>query len=194
MQPWIAVLVWGLNVLALSLPLAIFEILLEKQNGWGSALNPNGWGRRLFAGTIVSDLCEKSHLTVYHLFVFVVVMPSILFGELWIVERFAIGHPAYSHALGSSGAYLVMQIGQVKLMPLFYLIAAWFSLLGVEDILWFALNWYHPTSWTDLLSGRIHWHTRWVSLGSIKLPRFYVTTQLAAAVLLTGSLLAARWL
>jgi hypothetical protein len=193
MQVWMVVLAWFLNVLVLSLALAIFEILIEKQNGWASAANPNGWGRKLFGGSILSRVCEKHYLTVYHVFVFAVVVPMILWGELLLVESFGIGHPVFSRLFASSQAYWVMRVDGVALIPLLFLTAAWFSILVVEDALWFLLNWYYPTSMEDLLSGNIWWHTRWLTLGSIKLPRFYVTTPVVAVAFLVASL-APPWL
>jgi hypothetical protein len=188
MQPWIVVLAWGVNVLVLSLALAIFEILIEKQNGWASASSPSGWGRKVFRDSIVSRICEKPYLTVYHLFVFVLVLPTILFGELLLAESQGIGHPVYSRLFAASGPYWVMRVGEVTLIPLLFLTAAWFLILAVEDILWFVFNWYYPKSMEDLLSGNIWWHTRWLTLGPIKLPRFYLTTPLLAVAFLTASL------
>jgi hypothetical protein len=187
MQVWIVLLAWFLNVLVLSLLLAIFEILIERQNGWASKANPKGWGRKLFSGSLLSRVCEKHYLTVYHVFVFAVVIPLMLWGELWLVESFDIGHPVFGRLFVSSQANLVMRVGGVALIPLLFLLAAWFFILVVEDALWFLLNWYYPKSMEDLLSGNIWWHTRWLTLGSIKLPRFYVTTPLVAAVFLVAS-------
>ena len=188
MQRWIIVLAWCINVLVLSLALAIFEILIERQNGWASAANPGGWGRKLFAESIISRICEKPYLTVYHLFVFVIVVPAILFGEFLFVESSGIGRPVYGRLLDAPKWYVVVQMGGVTITPILFLLAAWFSILVVEDLLWFVLNWYYPTSMQDLLSGNIWWHTQWVSMGRIKLPRFYVTTPLVAVALLALSL------
>jgi hypothetical protein len=188
MQPWIVVLAWCLNVLVLSLALAIFEILFEKENGWASATNPKGAGRELFRGSIVAEICEKPYLTAYHLFVFSVIIPLILGGELLLVEALGIGHPVFSRLFVSPVAYLVMQVGGVKLIPLLFLTAAWFCILVVEDLLWFLLNWHYPKSMEDLFAGKIWWHTRWLTLGSIKLPRFYLTISAVAVFLLTASL------
>jgi hypothetical protein len=193
MQVWTVVLAWLLNVLGLSLALAIFEILIERQNGWASAANPKGWGRKLFGGSILSRVCEKPYLTVYHLVVFAVVVPLILWGELLLVESFGIGHPVFGPLFVSSQANLVMRVEGVALIPLLFLTAAWFSILVVEDALWFLLNWYYPKSMEDLLAGNIWWHTHWLTLGPIKLPRFYVTTPLVAVAFLVASL-APLWL
>jgi len=60
-------------------------------------------------------------------------------------------------------------------------------LLGAEDFLWFALNWFYPGSLKDLLSGNVWWHSRWVSLGATKLPRFYLSLPLLSALFLFAS-------
>lgn len=188
MQPWIVVLAWCVNVLFLSLALALFEIFFEKENGWASAANPRGAGRKLFHGSLISDICEKPYLTAYHLFVFVLVLPLVLTGELWLVAAAGTGHSTLGSLFSSPASYLVMKIGGVAFVPILFFVAAWFSIFVVEDLLWFLLNWHYPRSMEDLLSGRIWWHTRWLSLGSIKLPRFYVTTSLVAVFFLAASL------
>jgi hypothetical protein len=188
MHIWSAVFLWITDITALSLVLAIFEILIEHQYGWGGRLNPSGWGRKLFAETIVSEVCEKSYLTVYHVFTFAVVLPSLLFVQLLAAVHTGMLHPAYGSLFGAFHGGLLMEIGDVPFLPFLFLASIWFAILVVEDALWFALNWYYPRSWQDLLQGKIWWHTRWVSLGNIKLPRFYVTTPVVAVVLLALSL------
>jgi len=181
MQLWTVLLAWCLNVLLLSLALALSEIFLEKEKGWASGANPKVAGRKLFRGSVLSDLCEKPYLTAYHLFVFGMIVPLILAGELWLVGAAAIEHPSLAN-------HLVMKIGGVAFVPILFLIAAWFCIFVVEDLLWFLLNWHYPRSMRDLLSGKIWWHTRWLTLGAIKLPRFYLTTALIAAAFLAASL------
>jgi len=188
MQQWIVIFAWCGNVLVVSLALAIFEIVLERHNGWGSGLNPSGWGRKLFGESIISQICEKPYFTVYHLFTFLFIVPVLLVGELLLVNSLEIGHPVYSYLFLGSKPHFVMQVGEVRLIPLLFLTAGWLSILVVEDVLWFALNWHYPKSWAELLSGNIWWHTRWLNFGSIKLPRFYVTTQLLASAFLMASL------
>src|SRR6266853_5679734 len=117
MQSWIVVLAWCLNVLILSLALALFEILLKKESGGASACNPKGAGRKLFGGSIVSKICEKPYLTAYHLFVFLLILPLILGGELLLVETLGIGHPAFFNSLFAGSAHLVMQVGGVTFIP-----------------------------------------------------------------------------
>jgi hypothetical protein len=187
MQPWIVVLYWCINVLILSFALAIFEIVVEKENGWASGWNPRGAGRKLFSGSLVAEVCEKPYLTAYHLFVYVLIIPLILGGELLLMKSLGTGQPVFSRLTASPANHFVMNIGGVALIPILFLIAAWLSILVVEDLLWFLLNWYYPTSMSDLFSGKIWWHTRWLRLGPIKLPRFYVTTLIVAASLLGAS-------
>jgi hypothetical protein len=76
--------------------------------------------------------------------------------------------------------------GSIWFVPLLSSIAAWLAICTVEDFLWFALNWYYPTSLHDLLSGKIWWHTRWVEIGRIKLPRCYVSALLLSCAFLAA--------
>jgi len=177
MQTWIAVLMWMADVVVISLGLAVFEILIEQQHGWGGRLNPSGWGRRLFAGTFIAEICEKSYLTVYHVFMFAFVVPGILYAQVWMFTYLGFSRPAYGYLSAASRSGLFL-----------FLVSVWFSILVVEDALWFALNWYYPKSWEDLLQGRIWWHTRWITIGNIKLPRFYLTTPVVAVAFLILSL------
>ena len=43
---------WTADVTLLSSALAVFEIVLERDRGWGTALNERGWGRKLLAETL----------------------------------------------------------------------------------------------------------------------------------------------
>lgn len=188
MQVWPVVLVWFSNILVMSLVLATFEILLEKNNGWGSGLNSNGWGKRVFEGSAIARISEKPYFTVYHIFMFLLVVPTCLIVEYLAVKSLGIAHVAHSRVLGNSNLCLVMQIGNVRIVPLFYLVSVWFALVFVEDFLWFIMNWYYPNSLQELLSGKIWWHKRWISLGPIKLPRFYLSSLVLSIAFLGGSL------
>jgi len=192
MQTLPIILAWFLNVLVMSLGLALFEILLEKRNGWGSGLNPNGWGRKLLRGNIVARIGEKPYYTVYHVFVFFVVLPAVFLVEYLLVKSFGAGRMVYSIVFCTSSTSFVMQIGNVRFVALLYIIAAWFAILSVEDFLWFLMNWYYPGSFRDLLDGKIWWHRRWINLGPIKLPRFYLSSVVLAIVFLAASICLAR--
>jgi len=142
------------NVFALSFLLAVFEISLEKDNGWGTGLGPF-WGKKFFENGIVARVCEKHYLTRYHLVMFCFIVPLVLYGEYrWL-----------------------------KIAPLL-LVAAWLEIGVVEDFLWFLLNWHFPGSFRKLLAGGIWWHTAYLRVGPVKLPRFYFLSSLWAGACL----------
>lgn len=176
---------WSLNVLLVSSAIALFEINLEKDHGWASGLAQSGLGRRLWKDSVLARMIEKPYVTVYHLVLFGVIVPLILIGQysifrdLWITSR--------SEVI-DGGVLTAWQVGSLHFTPLLSGIAAWFAITTVEDFLWFALNWHYPSSLADLLAGRIWWHTRWVTIGKIKLPRFYVGTVVLSGVFLCGSI------
>src|SRR5579859_7540967 len=99
MQAYSFALAWLLNVLIMSFVLAVFEILMEKRCGWGSGLNPSGWGAKLLEGSILAHICEKPYFTAYHVFMFGVVIPAGLLAECVAVRLVGIGHAAYSTTL-----------------------------------------------------------------------------------------------
>jgi len=187
MKNWGLVVAWLANTLVLSLILAVFEIFLEKDKGWASGLNPSTWGRKLLKGSIIARLCEKPYITTYHIFVFLVVMPAIFLGEYLLLKKLGIGHPVSGNLLGASKPFLGMPLGELRFAPSLFLISVWLLLLGAEDFLWFALNWFYPGSLKDLLSGNVWWHSRWVSFGTTKLPRFYLSLPLLSALFLFAS-------
>ncbi len=158
---------WFTDLLLLSTVLALFEILLERDKGWASGLDEAFWGRHVLKGTLFVQLLEKSYLTVYHLVMFVGVVPLIFLIEYAFLRRFNLG------LLPSAPA-----------AALCVLCSVWFGLAVVEDFLWFVMNWYYPGSLRDLFSGRIWWHTRWVRIGSRKIPRFYITSLVMSLALL----------
>jgi hypothetical protein len=144
-----------INVSVISVLLAIFEVAIEKNHGWATGFG-KFWGKRYFEGGLVAKVCEKKYITRYHLTMFCLVLPCILYGEyLW-----------------------------VNTAPLI-LMASWIEIGVVEDFLWFVINWHFPGSLRKLLSGDIWWHLAYWKIGSIKLPRFYFfSTAWAVALLL----------
>ena len=147
--------VWFLaNVIALSFALAILEVFIEKQNGWATGFGPF-WGKKYFQDGWVAKLCEKHYLTRYHLMMFCLVVPLVLYGEhRWL-----------------------------KIAPL-TLIAAWIEIMVVEDFLWFAINWHFQGSLRKLFAGQIWWHTVYWKIGKVRLPRFYFLSSIWATVCL----------
>jgi hypothetical protein len=175
---------WLLNVALVSCAIALFEIVLEKDHGWASGLAQSGLARPLWQGSSLARLLEKPYVTVYHLLLFGAVVPLILAGQCWIIRALWITRAA---GVRDAGILTVWRMGSVRFVPLLSGIAAWLAIFALEDFLWFALNWHYPSSMYDLLSGRIWWHTRWITLGRIKLPRFYLPTLLLACIFLYGS-------
>ena len=155
MQPGVLLLTYLANVALLSLALALVEIVMEKGNGWGSGLNQRTWGRKLWQGSLIARLCEKQYVTLYHAVMFAMALPAVFITEYLVAVRIGVVQGSWLR-----GALFVA--------------ASWLLLCVLEDALWFALNWYYPGSWRDLIAGRIWWHTRWWRFGRIHLPGFYV--------------------
>lgn len=150
---------WVADVTVLSAILAVVEIVLERGQGWATSLGEGGLGTRLLAGSPVVRWIDKPYLTAYHLLVFGALLPTVLLFQYRIAALTGLGGaPAPSHAMADC---------------LFYF-SAFLAICIFEDFLWFALNWYYPSSLTDLFRGKIWWHTDWIALGpSLKLPRCY---------------------
>lgn len=69
---------FAVNVLVISLILAIFEISIEKDKGWATGLGPF-WGKQY--GGLIATIAEKHYLTRYHIVMFCGVLPLILVTE-----------------------------------------------------------------------------------------------------------------
>ena len=160
------------NLVVLSTAVALFEIVLEKEKGWASGLDGRVWGRKFRFGGAVGWLFEKPYVTLYHLAMFGAVLPGIFFGEYALLLRRGSGLP-------TGGAW----------QPFVFFGSLWVAVCVVEDFLWFAMNWHYPRSLSDLFAGGIWWHTRWVRIGTVRLPRFYVWATLLAVVLLGAGML-----
>lgn len=165
---------WTADVMLLSSVLAVFEIVLERDRGWGSALNERGWGRKLLAGNpLIRWVADKPYVTSYHLLVFGTLLPLVL----WCQYRIGISL-GFGSALRSGHA----------VADLMFLFSAFLAICVLEDFLWFALNWYYPRGLADLLAGNIWWHTEWIPLGpSVQLPRCYLSAGSVAILALVGS-------
>jgi len=164
--------VWGVDVTILSAILALIEIVIEKDRGWASSLDERGWGKKLFAGTPVVRWIDKPYVTGYHLVVFGALLPLVLWAQ------YRMGFPA---GFGSASHHPIAD-------GLFFF-SAFLAVCVVEDFLWFVLNWYYPSSLTDLFAGEVWWHTGWVAVGrSVKLPRIYLSVGGIALGLLAVSL------
>lgn len=168
--------VWCADVTVLSLVLALIEIVMEKDQGWASTLNERGWGRKLLEGTPLVRWIDKPYVTAYHLVVFGALLPIVLWTQYRIGVLAGFGS-AVRHPIADG----------------LFLFSAYLAVCIFEDFLWFALNWYYPSSLTDLLAGQIWWHTGWVAMGrSVRLPRVYLSVSGIALGLLAISLALAK--
>jgi hypothetical protein len=165
---------WTVDVTLLSSVLAVFEIVLERDRGWASALDERGWGKKLLAGNpLVRWVADKPYVTSYHLLVFGMLLPIVLWTQYQIGVRLGFGSAL------RSGHFIA---------DLLFLFSALLAICVLEDFLWFALNWYYPRSLADLLAGDIWWHTDWIPFGrSMKLPRFYISVGSIALLVLAAS-------
>lgn len=169
---------WVADVSVLGAILAVIEIVIEKDQGWASTLDERGLGKKLLAGNPVIRWIDKPYVTAYHVLVFGALLP----GVLW--TQFRIGVVAGFDL--ASGTYQ-------SIADFLFFFSAFLAICVFEDFLWFALNWYYPSSLTDLLAGDIWWHTDWVALGpSLKLPRCYLSVGAVALCLLAISFALSR--
>jgi len=157
------------SVFTIALPLALFEIWLERfKTGWGGNFTSEFWGRKIQFGLAKKLLGSGVELgTRYHILMFPVVVPTLFF----LCARFLGRHVAHAPVF----------------WPLF-VIAGMLGIMLVEDVLWFVLNAaFHlrfPDALQRLLRGDVSWHPRWIRLGSVKLPDFYVWMPVLVTALL----------
>lgn len=137
-------IIYAVHVVCIALPLALFEIIIEKDKGWGSGWNARHWYAKAFApkNTLMQSIRQSLHINEplnYHVIVFGVVIPAIL-----ILDGF----------FATKNILLTISI--------------FFGILVFEDFFWFALNWnFH--SLRELLRGphgSISWHHSWIRIGS----------------------------
>jgi hypothetical protein len=162
-------LLFLLNVLIIAWPLALFEILLEKDKGWGSGHSKDRWygkiigENNLLAKTVVK-MFGIPYLFGYFLAMFGFTIPAILIAEYFLV---------------------------IQNIPL--LIAVFIAICFIEDFSWFVFNWYFD-SLVQLLkgpNGSIWWHKKWIKISREKyLPASYVTGVILTIIFL---LVAANW-
>jgi hypothetical protein len=134
-------LFYALNILLFALPLALFEINLEKNSGWGSAFPKDRWyGKSFIKGTKfgngLSKITKLEAPLNYH------IMVMLLFAAVFLSELF----------IAHNNFWLVL--------------AAFFGVNFFAEIFWFSFNWYFD-SMKQLLkgpNGTIFWHKSWVKI------------------------------
>ena len=140
-----------LNVLLFALPLALFEINLEKDSGWGGAFPKNRWyGKSFIRGTAFAKILTKITKLEAPLNYHVIIM--ILFPTVFTLEYF----------FGTRNIWLV--------------IACFWGVNFFADLFWFSFNW-HFHSMKELLkgpNGSISWHKGWTKISKTSyLPTVY---------------------
>ena len=140
-----------LNVLLFALPLALFEINLEKDSGWGGAFPKNRWyGKSFIRGTAFAKVLTKITKLEAPLNYHVIIM--ILFPTVFTLEYF----------FGTRNIWLV--------------ISCFWGVNFFADLFWFSFNW-HFHSMKELLkgpNGSISWHKCWTKISKTSyLPTVY---------------------
>lgn len=177
------ILLYLANVLIISIPLAIFEIWLErfKHGPWGEGeFQHRFWGHKI-DNKILCTILQKKYVTPYHLVVFIAVLGA-LFGLEW----------HYFATQSISNGWIISAVlpifGAVKIIPLIFFPALWLGVATVEDLFWFALNWRVPNSLMKLIRKEFGWHTAYYHINPSKtwwLPKFYLQTLAIVLVLFT---------
>lgn len=177
------------NLIPISLALAIFEIWLEgfKKGPWGrTEFDHPFWGKKItgkgmFLRFLIGKVLEKTYITPYHVIMFVLLIPLVTivnYGILWYL----------SDQTWSIHALLVMPIAGTKIIAPIFILAIWLGNMILEDFLWFTLQtltgWRERQALPWLLAGNFPWHTKWWGFWGIKLPRFYITTPPIIATIL----------
>lgn len=160
-----------LNVLAIAVPLAFFEIIVEKKSGWGSSWQKNKWYAKAFAPKsafmkFIAKALDIEPPLNYHVLMFLLVIPVIFLFEYFYIKK-----------------------------NILLLLASFSGALVTEDFLWFLFNWYFD-SLHQLLkgpNGTIFWHKRWFKISGSSgkdkyLPASYFSAMAISLLLLLFSL------
>lgn len=135
-------LFYALNVLLFALPLALFEINLEKSQGWGGGFPKDRWyGKSFLKGTVFGKILTKLTKLESPLNYHVIIM--LLFVVVFVSE----------YLYGTKNIWL--------------LLSCFFGVNFFADLAWFSFNW-HFDSMKQLLKGKngsITWHKDWVKVG-----------------------------
>ncbi len=129
-----------LNILLFALPLALFEINLEKSQGWGGGFPKDKWyGKSSLKNTrLAQSLMKITKLEIplnYHLVIMLLFL-VVFVAELIITKN------------------------------IFLVLSCFFGVNFFADLSWFALNW-HFDSMKQLLKGphgSISWHKSWFKI------------------------------
>lgn len=152
-----------INVFTISTFVAILEIVIEKDTGWGAGLPKNKWYGKIIGkeNPILKNLAKI--IGVPYFFSYGVLTYFFLIPLLFVSE------------------YLLTEYN------LLFFLAIYITATALEDFLWFVLNW-NFNSLTELLkgpNGKIWWHQKWFKIWNNKyLPRSYFIAIILVAVFL----------
>ncbi len=134
-------LFYTLNVLFFALPLALFEINLEKSQGWGGCFPKDKWyGKSSLNGTRIDKILAK-------------------------ITKF---ESPLNYHLVIMALFLIVFISEyIATKDIFLVLSCFFGVNFFADLSWFSFNW-HFASMKELLKGPhgiIHWHKSWLKIG-----------------------------
>lgn len=140
----------------LSFFVAVFEIIVEKDKGWGTAFRKNKWYAKKFFIPI-HKIIGTYPLLNYHFVMFFIIFPLFLWGLASYFE-----------------------------IALLYTLAIYPLALIVEDFLWFVLNPYFPSlrNFFRGPKGNIWWHRKWKKIGHVYIPTSYIVSIVLSALIL----------
>ena len=156
-------MIYIINILVIAFPLAIFEIITEKQFGWGSGWSKDKWYAKQFApNSSVVKLLVKILRVEYplncHFVIFVIIIPIIFVFEYFFWTN-----------------------------NILLLLSSFIGVVVFEDLFWFLFNWNFD-SFKQLLkgpNGSIWWHKRWIKISKNNyLPASYFSALPISFVLL----------
>jgi hypothetical protein len=158
-------------VLSIAIPISMFEI-------WYCPFGIGKFGGFVFIKLnlpILKSVVSPCMVTPYHLFLFFFIVPALCGIGTWIVGKRTI------HGV---------------LAKLTFFAACQCGVMVGEDASWFILNTVFRLRFPDalprLLHGEIQWFPRWINLGAVKLPDFYVYLPIAIVILLLIGGIASR--
>lgn len=152
-----------INVLIIAWPVALLEIIIEKDKGWGAGHPKDKWYGKIIGlnNPIVKAICRILNVPYvfgYGLAMYGVVIPVILVAEYFLL-----------------------------IQNIYLLLAVFVAICFIEDFSWFVFNW-HFDSLNQLLkgpNGSIWWHLKWVKISkNMYLPKSYLGGSILTVVFL----------
>lgn len=131
-----------LNILLFAVPLALFEVNLEKDKGWGGGFPKDKWyGKASLKGTKIDKALTK-------------------------ITKFE--SPLNYHLVIMCLFFIVFLTEYIVTKNIFLVLSCFFAVNFFADITWFSCNWYFD-SFKQLLKGpdgTITWHKSWIKISN----------------------------